>query len=173
MRRMHFSIIINAPRENVWDTMLGEDTYRKWAEVFMPGSHYVGSWSQDSKILFLAPGEKGDSGIVGHIKENRLYEFISIEILGIVEDGKEDISSETAKVWAGGFEDYRFTEVDGGTEVMVNLFGSNTIDEYRDMFESTWPKALEKLKELAEKPGNVLTRKRTRSRINVLRRRRQ
>jgi hypothetical protein len=56
---MPHSMNINAPKEKVWKTMLGEDTYRIWTEVFMPGSHYVGDWSKGSKILFLAPAETG------------------------------------------------------------------------------------------------------------------
>jgi hypothetical protein len=173
MLRMHFSIIINASKEKVWDTMLGEGTYRKWTEGFMPGSHYVGDWSQGSKMLFLAPGENGESGMVSRIKENRPHEYISIEHIGVVQDGKEDISSEAAKLWAGGYEDYRFREVEGGTEVLVDMFGKEAMDEFRDMFESTWPKALQKLKEIAEVREKVTTRKRTRPRISVTRRRRK
>ncbi|MDQ5893468.1 MAG: hypothetical protein QG640_480, partial [Patescibacteria group bacterium] len=30
MQKIHFSIQINAPKEKVWDTMLGEATYREW-----------------------------------------------------------------------------------------------------------------------------------------------
>lgn len=59
MHRLHFTIIIEAPQEEVWEAMLAEDTYRKWTEPFMPGSHYVGDWSEGSKILFLAPREEG------------------------------------------------------------------------------------------------------------------
>lgn len=172
MIRMHFSIIINARKEKVWDTMLGDNTYRKWTEVFMPGSHYVGDWSQGSRMLFLAPAAKGVAGMVSRIKENRPYEYISIEHLGVVRNGKEDISSDEARTWAGGFEDYRFGEVDGGTEVMVDLFGPDAIEEFREMFESTWPKAFQRLKDLAEQEEKVVARKRTRPRIAIHRRRR-
>ena len=55
MDKLHFSIVIKAPKEKVWDTMLNEDSYRVWTEVFMPGSHYVGDWNKGSKILLLAP----------------------------------------------------------------------------------------------------------------------
>ncbi len=149
MDRLKFSIVIDAPKEKVWRTMLDEDTYRVWTEVFMPGSHYIGDWSKGSKILFLAPGEKGElSGMVSRIKENRPYEYISIEHLGVVQDGKEDTSIEAAKQWAGALENYTFKEKDGTTEVLVDL---DSADEYKEMFQGIWPKALQKLKELAEK----------------------
>ncbi len=62
MEKQHFSIVIKAPKEKVWNTMLEDDTYRKWTEPFAPGSYYKGDWSKGSKILFLAPGEKGRDG---------------------------------------------------------------------------------------------------------------
>jgi hypothetical protein len=116
MERLTFSIIINAPREKVWDTMLGDETYRKWTEVFMPGSYFEGDWSQGSKILFLAPDGKGNnSGMVSKIKANKLHEFISIEHLGFVENGKEDTTSEAVQSWAGNLENYTLAEKDGST----------------------------------------------------------
>src|SRR3990172_1539849 len=151
MSNLQYSIVINAPVEMVWKTMLGEDTYRKWTEVFIPGSHYVGDWREGSKMLFLVPGKKGVSGTVSRINENRKHKFISIEHLGVVQDGTEDYISEEARIWAGCFENYIFKEIDGSTEVLVDLVGTNAIDRYREMLETAWPKALQKLKELAEK----------------------
>lgn len=149
MDRLKFTMVIDAPKEKVWRTMLDDDTYRVWTEAFMPGSHYIGEWSKGSKILFLAPGEKGKlSGMVSRIKENRPYEYISIEHIGVVQDGKEDTSSEAVKQWAGALENYTFKEKDGRTELRVDL---DSAEEYQEMFQDIWPKALQKLKELAEK----------------------
>lgn len=149
MDKLHFSIIINAPKEKVWNTMLGEDSYREWTDVFMPGSHYVGDWNKGSKILFLAPGETGKmGGMVSRIKENRQYEYISIEHLGIVQEGKEDTSSESVKGWAGALENYTFKEKNGITEVIVDM---DSDERHIEMFQDIWPRALQKLKELAEK----------------------
>lgn len=148
MTKLNFSIVINAPIEKVWNTMLRDDTYRIWTEAFSPGSHYAGDWNKGSKILFLGPGEKGEmSGMVSRIKENRQYEYISIEHLGIVQDGKEDTSSEAVKAWAGALENYTFKEKDGATELLVDM---DSNEEYEEMFQGMWPKALQKLKELAE-----------------------
>jgi hypothetical protein len=129
MDKMHFSIVINAPKEKVWNTMLNDDTYRVWTEAFAPGSHYVGDWNKGSKILFLGPDKKTGkmSGMVSRIKENRRHEFISIEHLGIVQDGKEDTASEAVKGWAGALENYTFKGKGGATEVLVDivLLGKN------------------------------------------------
>ena len=48
-----------------------------------------------------------------------------------------------------GFENYTFAEKDGGTEVNIDMDIVN--EEYKEMFEGMWPKALLKLKELAER----------------------
>jgi uncharacterized protein YndB with AHSA1/START domain len=147
MQKLHFAIVINAPKEKVWHTMLDDKTYRQWTEVFAAGSHYVGSWAKGSKILFLAPQEKSNAGMVSRIAENRPYEFISIEHLGEVQDGKEDTTSDAVKSWSGAHENYTFKERGGATEVSVEM---DTVDEYREMFEQKWPQALQRLKAIAE-----------------------
>ncbi len=152
MEKMQFSIVINAPKENVWKTMLDKDTYEKWTDVFMPGSTYDGDWSEGSKILFLAPDESGQmSGMVSRIKENRKYEYVSIKHVGIVYNGEEDTSSQEAKEWAGSLENYTFKDVDGKTELLVDLSSDVVNQEMIEMSEKIWPKALNKLKKLAEK----------------------
>lgn len=84
MEKLHFSVQIKAPKEKVWDTMLDDETYRKWTTAFSPGSYYEGSWDEGSKILFLAPDENGKlSGMTSIIAENRPYEFISIKHISV------------------------------------------------------------------------------------------
>jgi hypothetical protein len=146
--KLHFSTIINAPKEKVWNTMLDDETYRIWTEPFSPGSCYKGDWNEGSKILFIAPGENGDMGMVSRIKENRKPDFLSIEHIGIINNGKEDTSSEEVKKWAGALENYTFKSVDGKTELLIDM---DINDEYKSMMETMWPKALQKLKEIAEK----------------------
>lgn len=149
MEKIHFSINIHAPKEKVWDVMLDEESYKKWTDVFMAGSYYEGDWSEGSKILFLAPDESGKmGGMVSRIKENRKYEYVSIEHLGMVQNGIEDTSSDDVKKWAGALENYTFKENNGTTEVLVDL---DSNEEYKEMFEEMWQKALLKLKKLAEK----------------------
>lgn len=150
MEKLHFSIIINAPKEKVWHTMLDDKPYREWTKAFSPGGYYRGDWTQGSKILFLGPDpETGkEAGMVSRIAENKPYEFISIEHLGIVKEGIEDTTSEEARKWSPAFENYTFREKDGGTEVLVDM---DIAEEQKEEFSNMWSKALEKLKELAEK----------------------
>ncbi len=152
MQQLHFSATINAPKEKVWNTMLEDATYREWTEAFHKGSYYEGSWDVGSKMLFLGPNDDGTTGgMVSRIAENRPYDFISIEHLGEVANGVEDTTSERVASWAGAHENYTFTENDGKTEVQVDLDFAEGNPEMLAMFEGMWPKALAKLKEIAEK----------------------
>ena len=121
MEKINFSVEINAPKEKVWDTMLGDKTYREWTKPFSPGGYFEGSWEEGSKMLFIGPDpETGkEGGMVSRIAENRPYEYISIEHLGIIHEGVEDTTSEEAKKWAPAHENYTFTEIEGGTRVDV------------------------------------------------------
>ena len=149
MDKLKFSIVINAPKEKVWDTMLEDRTYRIWTEEFTPGSHYIGSWDEGSKILFLGPANDGKlGGMVSRIKENKLHKFISIEHLGEVLDGVEDTTSDRVKIWAGALENYTFIDKGNKTELVVDL---DINEEFKEMFEGMWPKALQKLKSICEK----------------------
>ena len=140
MQKLHFSIKINAPKEKIWRTMLDDKTYRDWTSVFAKGSHYQGSWDKGSKIKFF-DGE--GNGMTSEIAESKPYNFISIRHLGVIEDGKED----TTKDWSGALENYTFKEENGATELQIDM---DSEDDYVEMMNKMWPKALQRLKGLAE-----------------------
>lgn len=85
--------------------------------------------------------------MASRIKENRRHAYVSIEHLGIVANGVEDYSSPEASKWAPAYENYTFTEKDGGTELGVEI---DVEEEHQAMFDDMWPKALQRLKEIAE-----------------------
>jgi L-rhamnose mutarotase len=149
MTTQHYSIHISAPKEQVWNAMLSQKTYGEWTAPFNEGGRFEGSWEQGSKILFLGldPETGKEGGMVSRIKENRPYEFVSIEHLGFMKDGVEDMTSEEVQKFTPAYENYTFTEKDGGTEVAIAL---DTPEEYADMFNEMWPKALLILKEICE-----------------------
>ena len=149
MEKLRQTIFINAPRPRVWDVMLADDTYRDWTSAFHPGSYYKGDWSQGSKILFLGPGPDGagEGGMVSRIAENRLHEFISVEHLGIVQNGVEDTESAAAKKWAPASENYTFADRNGGTELTIEM---DIQGEQKETFDKMWADALARLKAIAE-----------------------
>lgn len=148
MKKLSYSIDINAPADKVYKTMLAPKTYSQWTAEFGENSRYEGSWDKGAKILFIgtAEGEKRE-GMISEIAENTPNEFVSIRHYGVL-DGDDEIT-EGPKVdeWANSFENYRFVEKDGVTTVLVDV---DTNEKYLDFFDKTWPKALNKLKEICE-----------------------
>jgi uncharacterized protein YndB with AHSA1/START domain len=145
MKTMHFHVVINKPREVVWTKMIDPEGFRYWTTAFKEGSHYVGSWSKGSTIRFLDP-EK--NGMVAEIAACDPYEFISIRNVGNVVNGVDDTESEEVQSWAPGFENYTFVEIPEGTDLIVD---ADIPDAWADMMTEAWPRALQALKELAER----------------------
>lgn len=144
MKMQHFEILIQAPRERVWTTMLQSPTYEQWTSAFCEGSRFEGSWKEGDVIRFLDPA---GNGMVSEIAEHRPAEFVSIRHLGIIENGKEDTTSDAVRAWAPCFENYTFTDEGGGTRVRVD---SDVFGDHEDMMARIWPQALDSLKTLCE-----------------------
>ncbi|TKC04404.1 SRPBCC family protein [Pedobacter frigoris] len=145
MERLTFNITIDAPREKVWKLLWSDESYREWTSAFSEGSRAETDWKEGSKVLFLGEGE---DGMVSRIVRNIPNEFMSIEHLGMIQNGVEDLDSDAVKGWSGALENYTLKDVDGKTE----LFIETDMDEsYVEQFKQMWPKALDKLKTMAEK----------------------
>ncbi|WP_439484268.1 SRPBCC family protein [Cyclobacterium plantarum] len=151
MEKKQYIIEINAPVENVFDTMLGlsdKSTYEQWTALFNPTSTYEGSWEKGQKIYFFGTDDKGNrGGMVARIAENIPNQFISIQHYGILDGDKEITAGPQVEQWAGGLENYHFEETGEKTTVIVAV---DVTEEHLEYFDSTYPKALEKLKQIAE-----------------------
>ena len=148
MGKMQFKIDIQAPKEKVWETLWNDSTYRQWTAPFAEGSRAETDWKEGSKVLFT--DGKG-SGMVSVIEQKKPNEFMSFKHLGTVVDGVEDLDNEKNKPWAGALENYTLKPMDGKTELSVDMDFSGLSPEMTNYFEQAWPKALDKLKEVAEK----------------------
>ncbi len=144
MEKQEFKIAIDAPREKVWNVLWEDGSYRAWTAAFSEGSHAVSDWKKGSKVLFL--DGKG-MGMVSRIDDTIPNEYMSFEHVGYVKDGVEDLSSDEVKNFAGAHENYTLKDVGGRTELIVDM---DINDQYKDYFSQTFPKALAKVKELAE-----------------------
>ncbi len=88
MKDINKSIVINASREKVWDSMLNDEAYAKWADVFSPdGSAIVRTdWQQNSVIDFV---DNANSGMRGHISQAMYPETFEIVLDGELKNGGE------------------------------------------------------------------------------------
>lgn len=143
MEKMVFEISIHTTPERVWDILWNDATYRQWTAAFSEGSYAVTTWEEGTKALFLS--DSGD-GVVSVIAANKPYELMSIKHVGAVKNGVEDLDSEEVREWSGAMENYMLKAVNGGTQLRIEM---ETIKKYQGYFGDTWPKALEKVKELA------------------------
>ena len=150
MGELQFEVVIDAPRERVWDNIVNDEPYRKWTTPFMPGSYFEGTWEKGARMRFVVKGENGEvNGMFSEIAESRKPEFLSIVHLGLVKNGKEDRESEEAKKWVSDHENYTLTDLGGRTRFRVEM--DNVPMEMEKEFADSWPRALALLKELSEK----------------------
>ena len=152
MKKLQYKIEIKASAKKVYDIMLGSSnikTYEQWTSEFNPTSTYEGSWEKGAKIYFIGTDENGKrGGMVSEIADNMPFWFVSIRHYGILDGENEITEGAEVEKWAGGLENYSFEENNGVTTVTVDV---DSMEDYIDFFNKTFPKALDKLKEIAEK----------------------
>jgi hypothetical protein len=131
MKKLQFNVSIKAPAGRVYDRMLGISsklTYEQWTALFNPTSTYEGNWKKE-------------------ISENVPGRFVSIRHYGLVKANAEITEGPDVEKWANGFENYSFEEADGITTVKVEL---DTNEEFSEYMSQTYPKALDRLREICE-----------------------
>jgi hypothetical protein len=151
MKRLQFTTKIHAPTAKVYDLMLGisnKQTYEQWTALFNPTSTFEGTWEKGSKMLFLGVDENGEKGgMVSEINDHVINQFVSIRHYGLLKANVEITAGPDVEKWANGLENYTFQEENGGTIVTVDLDFS---DDFVDYMNETYPKALDRLKEICE-----------------------
>jgi uncharacterized protein YndB with AHSA1/START domain len=138
--RLHYTVDIDAPRERVWAVLWDDKTYRDWTSAFMEGSHAIGDWKEGSKIQFLDPSGNGMAAIIEKKVPNERMTFRHI---AEIKEGKEHPAPSS---WANAREEYTLKDNGRGTTLTID---TDAADEYKETFEKAFPKALQRLKELA------------------------
>ncbi|MES2329157.1 MAG: SRPBCC domain-containing protein [Bacteroidota bacterium] len=147
MEKMVFQTLISASKEKLWDSLWTDANYQVWTSAFAEGSKAESDWKKGSRILFT--DGKG-SCMISMIAENRPYDFMSFQHLGELKNGVEDMETAKTQGWAGAYENYTLKDVNGKTELTVEMDNMGMSQDMLDYFNNTWPKALEKLKGIAE-----------------------
>ncbi len=144
MESFKYSEAIRAPREVVWKTLTYDDEFQRWAASFAEGSYRVGGWAVGDTVRFLTPE---GNGMICLIEEHCRPAVLSMKSVGVVIGGRDDTESEEAYQWVGSLETYTLKEVDGGTELTVEV---DVPEVHRVYFVEAWQRALGCIKSLAE-----------------------
>jgi len=151
MKKTFFSIDINAPKEKVWYSLWDDANYQNWTSAFSEGSAAISDWNQGSKIYFIGPNGAGMSSKISIKKPFDTMAFIHISEL---KDFKEIPPTDETKSWSGSEERYDLTENNGITTVNVTI---DIVDQFAEYFNQAFPKALQKVKEIAEADTKSIT----------------
>lgn len=151
MKKQEYSVHVKASAKVAFNTMLGLDnrkTYELWTAVFNPTSTCEGTWEKGAKMLFVGTDENGKrGGMVSRIAEFIPNQFVSIQHFGMLDGDAEITNGPEVEKWAGGLENYTFSEQNGITTIRVEI---DVVEEYLDYFNNTYPNALIKLKDVIE-----------------------
>lgn len=140
MTTLNYSILINAPREKVWEDLWADSSYREWTAAFFDGSFAESDWKEGSEVLFLSPARDGMYSI---ITKNIYAREMVFEHKGEMKKG-----TKIPRDWGDASESYYLNDEANGTRVDVRL---NILDEGIDYFNKTFPKALLVLKDICER----------------------
>lgn len=145
MKEMQFSIQVQTTKEKVWNTLWQDETFRQWASIIDPQTYMVGELKEGNEVQFFsAANGYGVTSLVEKVVEG---EFL---LLRHSADTQQTGKQTREKQWTGGKESYTLTEQDGTTTLTVAFDVPAELEEY---FTKTYPKALERVKELAESKG--------------------
>lgn len=142
--RLNKSVLIDAPKAQIWPVLIEDNLTRQWYAAFSPGTHAITDWQPGSKALFM---DNSQSGMAGVILVNEPLSEISLEYRGIITDGKEDYESDEAKQFSGYYESYKLSEEAGKTRLDIVCDISS---EYLGVISEAWDHALETIRVMSE-----------------------
>lgn len=142
MKEIRFTVEIHAPKEKIWDTLWQDETFRQWAGIIDPGTHMVGELKEGGEVQFISANGYGVTSLVEKLAPN---DFL---LLRHSADTQDSGKQEREKQWTGGAECYTLAEKDDTTTLTVAF---DVPPELEEEFRASYPKALERIKSLAEK----------------------
>lgn len=141
MEKMKFSIEIDASKEMVWRTLWEDATFRDWADIIDEGMYIDGDLKEGNTIQFRSSvNGYGVSSLVEQFTPNDRASFRHSS------DTQENGTKERDNEWTGGTESYTLT----GDKMTVLTIESDIPPEQKATFTIRMPKALERIKTLAE-----------------------
>ena len=159
---MSFSdeILINAPSQAVWDAIFAHDAWARWMAVVFEEEalRYEGKFKSGATVRFVS---SSGGGRLAKVLEWRPLDTASWKFTDVISNGREcdfnDVPDERAKGWIGRRERFSLKSVDlgdldpdsPGEHTLLSVLSECPVS-WNDHFDTRWPDALEKIKEIAE-----------------------
>ncbi len=142
MNKIEFSIEIHTSAEKVWNTLWEDKTFREWSNIIDEGTYMKGELREGGEIEFIS-GNSG-YGVTSLVEKLIPGEFL---LLRHKADTQDVGARERASEWTGGAETYSLSQK-GDLTILSTVFDVPATQE--EYFRNTYPKALAKIKLLAE-----------------------
>jgi uncharacterized protein YndB with AHSA1/START domain len=142
MKEIKFSIEINASKRRVWTTLWEDVTFRDWAAMIDEGTYMSGVMKEGNEIQFIS--SVNGYGVTSLVEKLIPNEYV---VFRHSADTKETGMLSREKEWTGGTESYSLTETNGVTRLIVK---TDVPEELEEIFNTMLPRALERIKALAE-----------------------
>lgn len=145
MKTLKFEIQIHSSIETVWKTLWDKETYTKWTKPFTEGCYYeTESFTEGNEVKFLSPN--GD-GMLSTIVSLKQQEFVAFEHLGMIVNGEKS-TFKTESDNHQYLETYQLIKNENSVTLIAKI---DTLEPWEDTMNTTFPQALQIIKELSEK----------------------
>lgn len=143
VKEIQFQIEINASKKRVWKVLWEDRTFRDWANKIDEGTYIEGEIQEGKDIQFLS--SVNGYGVTSLVEKFRPEE---VAVFRHRADTKKSGQQTREKEWTGGLESYSLKEKNGVTTLVVVM---DIPLELEEIFQTSFPKAMERIKELSEK----------------------
>ena len=124
-------------------TLWQDETFREWASIIDPETYMVGDLKEGYEVQFIS--SSSGYGVTSLVEKLVAGEFLLLKHRA---DTQENGKLEREKEWTGGEESYSLAEKDGITTLSVAF---DVPPELEEVFQVNYPKALARVKGLAER----------------------
>ncbi len=76
MKELQFTTEIHAAKEQVWDTLWQDETFRQWAGLIDPETHIVGELKEGNEVQFLSV--EGGYGVTSLVEKLVVNEYFKV-----------------------------------------------------------------------------------------------
>lgn len=142
MKELQFSININTNKEQVWNSLWNDKSFRIWANNIDEGTYLLGEMKEWGIVQFIS-SESG-FGVNSWIEKLTEYEYVLFRHITDTKDNGKQVREDQ---WTWWTESYLLQENWGVTTLTIK---SQIPDELSDIFNERIPKALESIKNLSE-----------------------